>query len=411
MKPVREPRILLATDAYLPWSGGSRVYYHNLYSRLSARYGYDVSVLTSHTAGDASFDLSSTTPHLRWLRHGNSLPDWKYRRLPACAVQLARLSWNLAQLAPDALHCGDLIPQALNAWIIHQITGRPYLVFVHGDEISQTDKRRHQPKLRNAIYRGAAALVAANPYALSHLERILGSRDRCHLLTPGVDHRHFYPGMASRTLRAAWGAEDRLVVLTAARLVKKKGHITLLRSLRLIAKEYPSLLYVIAGQGPERASLEQTVADLQLQQQVLFVGDVAHAQLGDYYRSADIFAMANCEDASGDIESFGMVFLEANACGKPVIGGLAGGAGAAVVQGRTGLLCPSGDEQSFADALLLLLRNPSLRQRMGDAGAARAQAEYRWETRADELHAITQSLLWDAHKGRSGTARAVGRGA
>lgn len=414
-------RIVLATDAYLPWSGGSRVYYHNLYARLAENYGYDVSILTSHAAGDQAFDRSAAGANFHLLRQGETLPDWRYKRLPACGAHLLRLQRLLARTSPDALHCGDLIPQAANAWLLHRLTGRPYLVFVHGDEISQTDKRRYQPRLRDAIYRNAAALVAANPYALAHLERILGNTGRCHLLTPGVDSKHFYPGEPSRALRESWlrpagahnaGARDGPVLLTAARLVKKKGHDTLLRCLPLVTGEFPGLRYVIAGEGPERASLARLVSELKLEEHVIFTGDVSHDALGDFYRASDIFAMANCIDDGGDVESFGMVFVEANACGKPVIGGRSGGTNAAVVHGTTGFLCEPGDPRSFAEALLLLLRNPELRRRMGETGAERVRAQFQWETRARDLHAITQDLLQPSTLfKRSGPVRAVDEGA
>jgi phosphatidylinositol alpha-1,6-mannosyltransferase len=400
-------RIVLATDAYLPWSGGSRVYYHNLYSRLAEHHGYEVSVLTSHTDGDTAFDRAAERANLQFVRRGHSLPDWRYSRAPRCAAHLMRLAAFLAREAPHALHCGDLVPQAANAWLLHRLTGRPYLVFVHGDEISQTDKRKHQPKLRNAIYRNAAALVAANPYALAHLERILGSTERCHLLPPGVDSRCFFQGEPSLALREDWrrhgapSAPASPILLTAARLVKKKGHETLLRSVRMIVGEFPGLRYVIAGDGPERPVLERQVAEAGLAGHVIFAGDVPHERLGDYYRSADVFAMANCTDASGDVESFGMTFVEANACGKPVIGGRSGGTGAAVSEDITGLLCTPGNAEEFAAALRLLLRDPGLRQRMGRAGACRAQKQFQWESRARELHAITQAMLPSASRPRS----------
>jgi phosphatidylinositol alpha-1,6-mannosyltransferase len=169
----------------------------------------------------------------------------------------------------------------------------------------------------------------------------------------------------------------------------------------MIVGEFPGLRYVIAGDGPERPVLERQVAEAGLAGHVIFAGDVPHERLGDYYRSADVFAMANCTDAGGDVESFGMTFVEANACGKPVIGGRSGGTGAAVSEDITGLLCTPGNAEEFAAALTLLLRDPGLRQRMGRAGACRAQKQFQWESRARELHAITQAMLPSASRPRS----------
>lgn len=388
----QRPRILFATDAYLPWSGGSRVYYHNLYSRLARRHGYAISIVTTHTPGDSEFDRQLDTSDLHLLRRGRALPDWKYKRMPAIAGQLFRCGMALARTSPVAFHCGDLVPQALNAMLLHKLTGQPYLVYVHGDEISQTNQRRYQPLVRDAIYRNAAALIAANPYALSHLQRLVGCADKCHLLTPGVDFRYFFAGSPTTSIRERFGLDRTPVLLTAARLVKKKGHASLLRSLVPVIAEFPTLLYLIAGDGPERPGLEALVRELALQHNVVFLGDVAHEALGEYYRSADLFVMPNCIDEGGDVESFGMVFIEANACGKPVIGGRSGGTSAAIAEGTTGLLCQPNDPASITDAVLQLLRNPGLMHSMGTAGAKRARRDFCWDARADALHGIIQRM-------------------
>ncbi|MGI8770891.1 MAG: glycosyltransferase family 4 protein [Acidobacteriaceae bacterium] len=389
----KRPRILFAADAYLPWSGGSRVYYHNLYSRLALRYGYDVSILTSHTPGDREFDRQPDAARLQIVRYGRALDDWKYKRLPAVAAQLCRSGLALARISPVAFHCGDLIPQAFNAMMLHKLTGRPYLVYVHGDEISQTNQRRYQPRVRDAIYRNAAALIAANPYALAQLRDLLGSTDRCHLLTPGVDFRYFYAGSPTASLCERFGSARRPVLLTAARLVKKKGHASLLRALVRVVEEFPTLLYLVAGDGPERQRLEASVQALALQNHVVFLGDVPHEALGEYYRFADMFVMPNRIDQGGDVESFGMVFIEANACGKPVIGGRSGGTSAAVAEGTTGLLCQPNDDRNITATMLQLLRDPELMRRMGAAGAERARKDFCWDTRAGALHAIIQRMM------------------
>jgi phosphatidylinositol alpha-1,6-mannosyltransferase len=406
LQPKR-PRILVATDAYLPWSGGSRVYYHNLYSRLALRYGYDVSILTSHTLGDRDFDRQPDADHLQIVRYGRALHDWKYKRLPAIAGQFCRSGFALARTSPVAYHCGDLIPQAFNAMMLHKLTGRPYLVYVHGDEISQTNQRRYQPKVRDAIYRNAAALIAANPYALSQLRGLLRNTDKCHLIMPGVDFRYFYAGFPTISIRERFGSERGPVLFTAARLVKKKGHAGLLRSLVRVVQEFPALLYLVAGDGPERQGLEASVQQLALQNNVVFLGDVAHEALGEYYRFADMFVMPNCIDEGGDVESFGMVFIEANACGKPVIGGRCGGTSAAIAEGTTGLLCQPNDDQSITAAMLQLLRNPDLMRRMGAAGAERARRDFCWDTRADALHAVIQRMMLENGSISLSSARAL----
>ncbi len=389
---TRVTRLVLAADAYLPWSGGSRVYYHNLYAGLAARHGYHVTVLTSHTPGDAAFDARTVSANFQIRRDGAALPDWNYQRAPQAARHLLRAAGAARSLAPEAWHCGDLVPQAAGAWLLRRVTGRPYLVFVHGDEISQTDRRRHQPKLRDSIYRDASMLIAANPFAMAKLGGILGTTERCRLLTPGVDPAHFFARPAPELRRKLRRFENGPVLLTAARLVKRKGVDTVLHSLPAILRRFPTLTCVVAGSGPERPALDALAKTLGIERHVLFTGDIPHAELGEYYRAADLLVLANREH-EGDIESFGLVFLEANACGKPVVGGRSGGVPDAVIDDATGLLAEPDDPASFARAALRLLENPEAAARMGEAGAKRAREHFRWEARVDALHQITQAGL------------------
>jgi phosphatidylinositol alpha-1,6-mannosyltransferase len=384
--------VLLEVDAYLPWSGGSRTYYHNLYSRLAEDFGCRVMVNTSHCAGEQSFDREASHPNLCIRRRDERLPDWKMKRAPALVRKLVHTGIVAARSSPLAVHCGDLFPQDAAGAILRRIARFPLLVFVHGDEISQTDGRRLQPKLRDAIYRTADALVAANSFAHDRLASILGSTSRVTMITPGVDFKTFSPGPRPEWIESKFSLRADPVLLTVGRLVKKKGHETVLCSLPLVLKKFPNLRYLIVGDGPERIHLEETVRQSGLAKTVTFVGNIPHAELGDYYRSADIFCMVNQSDKSGDIESFGMVFIEANAAGKPVVGGRSGGTAQSIVDGETGLLCEPGDVAQTASCLLLLLRNADLRARMGKAGLARARAEFDWQSRAVQLFEIQQRI-------------------
>ena len=384
--------VLLEVDAYLPWSGGSRTYYHNLYSRLAEDFGCRVMVNTSHCAGEHSFDREAAHPSLCIHRRDERLPDWKMKRAPALIRKVLHTGIVAAQSRPLAVHCGDLFPQDAAGAFLRRIAGLPLLVYVHGDEISQTDGRKLQPKLRDAIYRTADALVAANIFAYDRLTSILGSALRVTMITPGVDFKVFSPGPRPQWIEAKFSLRADPVLLTVGRLVKKKGHETVLRSLPLVLKEFPDLRYLIVGDGPERRHLEEIVQQLDLAKMVIFVGNVPHAELGDYYRAADIFCMINQCDASGDIESFGMVFIEANAAAKPVVGGRSGGTTQSIVDGKTGLLCEPGSPALTAAHLLLLLRNADLRARMGNAGLSRARTEFGWESRAAQLFEIQQRI-------------------
>lgn len=385
--------VLLAVDAYLPWSGGSRIYYDNLYRRLADQHGLSIRVETSHCSGDEIFDRdhNSQGPDIR--RHGERLPDWKLKRTPVLAGKMLRIACAAASTEPAAIHCGDLFPQDFTGAALRKITGLPLLVFVHGDEVNQTEHRRVQPRLRNGIYRSADAIVAANSFAYERAVAICGTSERVSMITPGVDCIAFHPGPRPEWASREYHLDDSPVMITVARLVKKKGHETVLRSLPAILKLAPALKYLIVGGGPEESRLRTLTADLGLRECVRFVGDVPHRLLPDIYRAADVFCMVNEQDASGDIESFGMVFIEAGACGLPVIGGRSGGTAQSVLEGRTGLLCEPSDPDRLSQLLLGLLSNASLRRQMGEAGLQRARSEFGWDARARQLLEVHQGIV------------------
>jgi len=285
--------------------------------------------------------------------------------------------------------------------MLRALTGIPLVVFCHGDEISQIDKRRFQPKVRDFIYRHANALVAANQFAKDSLLRIGIPGERIHKLTPGVDTTQFHPQSPSAELIDRFQLKGKKVLLTVARLVPRKGHKVVLEALPKVLRDVPDLHYIIAGDGPEKENLVKLVQELHLNEAVTFVGDVPHDKIGDFYSLCDAFIMVNRLDAGGDVESFGMVFTEANAVGKPVIGGNSGGAAEAIVEGKTGFLVDPDSAEQVADRLLQLFKNEELRRNIGEAGLARVLTEFNWNSRARNLHDICVDLRSRA-KARSG---------
>lgn len=395
--------VLLAVDAYMPWSGGSRIYYDNLYRRLSGQYRLRVTVETSHCEGDQTFDAEFSSEMLTIYRQGTRLPDWKVSRAPLLVRKMLRIGSATSQLAPAAIHCGDLFPQAFAGMLVRKLRGVPLLVFVHGDEISQTEGRRLQPHLRNAIYRAADSVVVANRFAYERVIDILGSVDRVTMITPGVDMKRFYPGPRPAWICDQFQVGDDPLLVTVGRLVKKKGHETVLRSLPVLLRKYPHLKYLIVGDGPERGRLEVITSELGLRGSVSFAGNVPNYNVGDFYRAADIFCLVNQEDAYGDIESFGMVFVEAGACGKPVIGGRSGGTSQSILDGQTGMLCDPENVSQLCELLGVLLSKPEVRRRMGDAGLTRAQREFSWDSRAAQLFDVHKSITQATRRSTGGT--------
>src|SRR5712664_122418 len=387
---------LVTTDFYRPHSGGSRVYYAALYQHLLAQYPDTVTLLTKKVPGWREFDRTERSENFRIRRRFRPLPNWKYWQWPRAVPQFLHAASTALTGHYDCLHCGDLFPQALNGVALREIFKLPLLIFCHGDEISQIDQRRYQPRVRDFIYRHADAIIAANQFACDGLTRIGIPAERIHKLTPGVNFEDFQPRPKRADLVELYGLQGKKVLLTVARLVPRKGHKIVLQALPKVLAEVPDLKYLIVGEGSERDSLQTLARELGVQDAVIFAGDVVHDQICDFYNLCDVFVMVNRLDEGGDVESFGMVFTEANAVGKPVIGGRSGGTAEAVIPGQTGFLVDPKSVYELAERLLLLLNNEDLSKRMGAAGLERVRLEFNWNTRAQALHQISAELVMRA---------------
>ena len=160
--------------------------------------------------------------------------------------------------------------------------------------------------------------------------------------------------------------EGKRVLLTVGRVVPRKGMDTIIRALPSLIETFPDLHYLLVGRGEYRATLEALAAELGVSDHVTFVGSVADGELVEHYRLCDLFVMPNRELPNHDTEGFGLVFLEANACGKPVIGGRAGGVVEAVRDGENGLLVNGDDVADVSRAIASVLGDEALADRLSD---------------------------------------------
>jgi phosphatidyl-myo-inositol dimannoside synthase len=171
--------------------------------------------------------------------------------------------------------------------------------------------------------------------------------------------------------------------------VPRKGQDTLIRALPAVREAVPDAALLLVGAGRFHDELTTLAVSLGVQDSVVFAGGVPHAELPAHFAAGDVFAMP-CRTRRGglDVEGLGIVFLEASATGLPVIVGDSGGAPDAVRDGETGFLVDGRDVSAVADRLVVLLRDEPLRQRMGAAGRAWVEAEWRWDLLAARLRAL-----------------------
>jgi glycosyltransferase involved in cell wall biosynthesis len=201
----------------------------------------------------------------------------------------------------------------------------------------------------------------------------------------GIDSRKFLPSSAPKGCR---------VVLFVGRLVEKKGCEVLLRAMAIVCATVPDALLVIIGDGPLRHPLGALASALSID--ATFLGTQAPADVHSWMQKATVFCVPSQRADNGDSEGLGMVFLEAQACGIPVVSTLHGGIPEAVENGETGLLAPEGNVQALAQALIAYLLDSELAERHGAAGRARVVREFDLHEQTACLEGIYESVVCSA---------------
>lgn len=198
-------------------------------------------------------------------------------------------------------------------------------------------------------------------------------------IAPGIDIEHF-KALDATALRQSLGLAEKKVIVSVGRLVHRKGQDFLIESMPQILKQVPDAHLLLVGQGPYRERLEKLVTKHSLQKSVSFIGRIQYKDLPGYICVGDIFAMPSRSRFAGlEVEGLGIVYLEASACGLPVIAGTSGGAPDAVIEGVTGFVVDGTNTEEIANRAIQLLLDEKLRNSMGSAGRAWIEKEWRWQ--------------------------------
>jgi phosphatidyl-myo-inositol dimannoside synthase len=372
-------RHLLVTNDFPPKVGGIQSYLWELWRRLPPD---EVTVLTTPYAGAAEFDAAQPFRIVR-TREPVLLPGpWIVRRIDALAAEVGA---KLVVLDP-ALPLGHIGPSL----------ELPYAVVLHGAEVTVPGRVPGTRQLLGRVLRGAAHVIAAGSYPSAEAEHAAGRSLTTTVVPPGVDTELFRPldDAARAAARARLGLPaDARIVLGLSRLVPRKGFDVLIRASARLAPSHPDLRVAIAGRGRDRPRLERIVASTRAP--VQFLGRVAFADLPALYGCADLFAML-CRDRwlGLEQEGFGIVFVEAGACGVPSVAGGSGGVRDAVEDGRTGTVVdrPSSVDH-VASALAALLDDDEQRRAFGAAARDRAVESFSYDVLAGRLWSALQSTV------------------
>jgi len=272
-------------------------------------------------------------------------------------------------------------------WFIQLITKRPYVIILYGSELHRYWRFSLVRQLFLAWLNRAKFLLVISEFThRQYLSRGVRDNQTFVLVSPGVDVERFHPDLNPAAVVHRHKLENRVVVLTVARLVEWKGQDNVIRAMSRVVQVVPNAVYVMVGAGPYRSVLEKLVTEFGLQECVIFAGFIPDSELGLYYAAANIMVLVGREFQPGmPVEGFGIAYIEANAVERPVIGSRLGATPDTIVDGVTGLLVPPDDEDEIAAGIIRLLVNPDLAKLMGEHGRERVVREFTWHNQAIRL--------------------------
>jgi phosphatidylinositol alpha-1,6-mannosyltransferase len=362
---------LLVTNDFPPKIGGIQSLLWEWWRRLPPE---SFAVLTSPYAGAGAFDAAQPfqiertrepvlLPHPMMVRHINAMA----RDVGA----------DLVVLDP-----------ALPLGLVGPSLQLPFDLVLHGAEVTVPGRLPGSKQTLAWVLERARHIVAAGGYPAAEAEHAAGRRLPITVVPPGVDTERFRPLDAHerQQARADFGLPaDAEVIVSISRLVPRKGFDTAIRAVAALRRSRPDLVLAISGGGRDLARLQSLAA--QLQAPVRFLGRVSNDDLPRLYGCADLYAML-CRNRWGGLEQegFGIVFVEAAACGVAQVAGDSGGAAEAVADGETGVVVRNPDDHRQVAAVFeALLDDPVRRRAMGAAARERAVAEFSYEVLAQRL--------------------------
>ncbi len=262
---------------------------------------------------------------------------------------------------------------------------------------------------RRAVLHAADRVVAVSRYTAAIVRGLGVDAPRTCVVPNGSDvarlHRPAVIEQAA-TLRAKWAIGPSPLVVTVARLVPHKGIDTVIRALPEVARAVPDVAYVVVGGGRDRERLLRLARDVGVAERVHFVGCVGDDEVSAWLHACDVLALPSRERPP-DVEGFGIVLLDAAACGRPVVAGRSGGIADAVVDGETGLLCDPDRTDDVTRALIHVLRDRELARRLGAAGRERVAEGFMWSHAGDRLHAIVERAVANGGEELAGASPVV----
>ena len=347
-------KTLLLTENFPPKEGGSGRWFWELYSRLP---NDKVLIVANDTPEGREFDK---THELDIVRIELESTEWGLASTKGLGFYwetIRKVLKLIKEYGIEEVHCGRVIPEGVIARALKLLAGARYNCFVHGEDVETAATSREHSLLVKNVCKNASMLIC-NSENTANIVRKLGfdSGSKCEVLHPGVDTSRFEVAAPDTSFRQKMGWSGKRVLLTVGRLQRRKGQDFLIKSMPALLNEFPDLFYAVVGRGECYDELISLVDQHELHDKVCVYPDMDDEALIKCYQQCDIFILPN-RTIGNDIEGFGMVLVEAQVCGKPVIAGDSGGTRETMNIGKTGHIIDCSSTENLLNGLSPILRN------------------------------------------------------
>ncbi|MBN1279001.1 MAG: glycosyltransferase family 4 protein [Chlorobiaceae bacterium] len=386
---MKRPFILIS-DNFPPCKGGGIAEWAYGIASNMAGLGYEVTVLSRWKNKN---DRLRYRNHLFQTHHMQGR-DWnRYRYWYALSYLFRQL-----QQQPDSMVIATTWELAAPMNILrHLFPKSRYIVIAHGLEITKINKTQRSRQLQNTLAHALLTFAVSRFTKNEILHRMYGRTLSVRFLPNGVDAERFHHVTEDRYLREKFSIPDNAhIILTLARVIERKGHDTVIRALPEILEQFPDTIYIIAGPWENNYynKLLRLIEELRLTEHVRFTSFIDESDLNTLYSTSDIYVMiSRIIESAGDTEGFGITFLEANACGCPVIGSYSGGIPDAIEEGINGFLVAPDDYRALAEKILLLFNNRELRSNIAEKAKERITEQFSWKTITQQFLSAVESEL------------------
>ncbi|MEK7159558.1 MAG: glycosyltransferase family 4 protein [Patescibacteria group bacterium] len=375
-------KTLLATIDFPPQFGGVANYWANLIRFLDKER---IVVLAPEYDNSLDFDIEQN--YLVCRQNLISKKTWLWPKWLPLLLEMYRV---VRSEKIQKIIVTQVLPVGTAAYLINKALGVPYVVSLHGLELALSKQDRWKHWLVKKILQSAEHLIVNSEFTRNLLinfdERVLNKTIVVYPC-PNVNFE-ICAEEKIKTFLEKNNLVNKKIILTIGRLIERKGQDMVIDAMLKILEKVPDAVYLIVGQGERLNFLREKVKALGLVNNVKFFVDTLDSELPMFYHLSKLFIMPCRELVNGDVEGFGIVFLEANVYGKPVIAGKSGGAIEAVEHEVSGLLVDPKNIDKIAQAMILLLENEDYANKLGEAGRRRVEEKFNWQTQAKKLNQI-----------------------